>query len=102
MKVTQQELKLILARDIARKALMNSGAHSMWLIEELREIIKAGDRAETVAQARHNMWDIEWCKQTTDEGRARIEAEAKEAESTLVDYNGWTRNLRGGWFRTLR
>lgn len=94
MKVKPQELELILARDRARKEVANSGAHSMLLLEELREVIKAGDRAEIVAQARHNMWDSAWCKQTTDEGRARIEAEAKEAESTLVDYNGWTRNLR--------
>jgi hypothetical protein len=94
MKVTKKELKLILARDRARKEVANSGAHSMLLLEELREVIKAGDRAEYCAQIRHLQWDLKWQKETTDEGRARIEAEAKEAESTLVDYNGWTRNLR--------
>ena len=94
MKVKPQELELILARDRARKEVANSGSHSMLLLEELRETIDAGNHAELCAQIRHLQWDFKWQKETTDEGRARIEAEAKEAESTLVDNNGWTRNLR--------
>jgi hypothetical protein len=94
MKVTKQELKLILARDRARKEVANSGAHSMLLLEELRETIDAGNHAEYCAQIRHLQWDFKWQKETTNEGRARIEAEAEQAGSTLVDYNGWTRNLR--------
>jgi hypothetical protein len=94
MKVKPQELELILARDRARKQVANSGAHSMLLLEELRETIDAGNHAELCAQIRHEQWDWKWQKETTDEGRARIEAECRKSELTLVDYNGWTRNLR--------
>ena len=94
MKVKPQELELILARDRARKQVANSGSHSMLLLEELRETIDAGNHAELCAQICHEQWDWKWQQETTDEGRARIEAEAEESRSTLVDYNGWTRNLR--------
>ena len=94
MKVKPQELELILARDRARKEVANSGAHSMLLLEELRETIDAGNQAEYCAQIRHLQWDLKWQKETTDEGRARIEAECRKSELTLVDYNGWTRTLR--------
>ena len=94
MKVTQRQLELILARDRALKQVANSGAHSMLLLEELRETIDAGNQAEYCAQIRHLQWDLKWQKETTDEGRARIEAEEEEDGSTLVEYNGWTRNLR--------
>jgi hypothetical protein len=94
MKVKPQELELIIARDRARQVIATSGSHAAQFAEDFKEVIDAGNHAELCAQIRHEQWDWKWQQETTDEGRARIEAECRKSELTLVDYNGWTRNLR--------